>query len=198
MGSGMTLDGGGELALFDRTSAATGLPKDFAQLLQLHPRDSWQGHHNFSELTRFWLDRHESFRQVFTKLNKLSEAYLSAPSDSFAQKTVRYTSFLLQQLEGHHQIEDQHYFPQISVLDSRAEKGFAMLDSDHDALHHLIEGTVSVTNNALTAIQNGIDARGAVEVLRKHQLNFQSQLLRHLSDEEELVVPVILEHGFVG
>jgi len=104
----------------------------------------------------------------------------------------------LQQLEGHHQIEDQHYFPQISILDSRAEKGFAMLDSDHDALHHMIEETVPVTNDALTAIQNGIDARGAVEVLRKHQLNFQSQLLRHLSDEEELVVPVILEHGFVG
>jgi iron-sulfur cluster repair protein YtfE (RIC family) len=185
------------------------MPQDYAELINLHPRDSWQAHRHFSDLTRFWLERHASFRQVFEELTRLSQAYIQAPDAMFAAKTHRYTSFILQQLEGHHMIEDQHYFPKISVLDERAKQGFIMLDRDHDALHKIIEGTIPITNDALRALQNsdtaggtdptgGHDARAEVETLLTYQTEFQRQLLRHLSDEEDLVVPVILEHGFTG
>ena len=65
------------------------------------------------------------------------------------------------------------------------------------------------SHTALRALQNsdtaggtdptgGHDARAEVETLLTYQTEFQRQLLRHLSDEEDLVVPVILEHGFTG
>ena len=35
-----------------------GLPEALRVLLEAFPREVWEGHENFGQLVRFWLDRH--------------------------------------------------------------------------------------------------------------------------------------------
>ena len=106
-----------------------------------------------------------------------------------------YTSAFLNQLHGHHQIEDHHYFPQFIPLDSRLEQGFEILDRDHHALDGHIHALAESTNAVLRKIAAGEDDEKEAVTLLEAQRAFRNFLHRHLDDEEDLVVPVILEYG---
>ena len=113
--------------------------------------------------------------------------------DAEAQKArlSRFGGMLVQQLHGHHQIEDMHYFPVLSGMERSLERGFTILDKDHHAMDGLLERFTTGANGVL---------RGQVEVgaFREELLDFEALLSRHLEDEEELIVPVILKHGSGG
>jgi len=172
-----------------------GLPPHLRVLAQSYPRATWQGHPNFNGLTAFWLERHGMFRQVMDKVLDLTQSYLDDPRDRYAPELSRYTGFFLNELHGHHSIEDQHYFPQFSRLDARLEQGFEILDKDHHALDAHIHALADATNAVLTAIKAGQGAKSAAGRLEATQVQFKKFLDRHLSDEEEIVVPLILEYG---
>ena len=176
----------------------TSLPDFCTELVHLHPRELWFQHPAFSELAQFWLQRHANFRQVFKELTSLSEAFLDQPFDDYMHKTRRYTQFVLDQLQGHHMIEDQHYFPVLARLDERVKKGFQLLDSDHDSLHAFIEDSAKNTSDMLQALSDSADLKKEVARLAQFQARFEKALNRHLDDEEDIVIPVMLEHGFTG
>jgi hemerythrin-like domain-containing protein len=97
---------------------------------------------------------------------------------------------LVQDLLGHHQIEDDAYFPQMVQLERRLGRGFDILDRDHHALDALLDGFVKSANQALQAK----DSRAAAGRFREGLMPFERQLIRHLQDEEDLIIPVILKH----
>lgn len=177
----------------------TGLPDTLRVLAEQYPRDLWQAHKNFDGTTRFWMERHLMFRDVLGRLQTDTQAFLDNPQDTrgYVQRTARMAGFFLQQLHGHHQIEDAHYFPLLSGLDPRLTPGFELLDADHHALDAHLQALADGTNAALSplqsgALQQGRDAAGALEA----QLGrFGHFLNRHLLDEEDLVIPVILHHA---
>ena len=172
-----------------------GLPEHLRVLAQLYPREGWQGHDNFSDMTRFWLDRHLMFREVLGKLQSETEGFLDGNAARFGPSLHRYSSFFLNQLHGHHSIEDHHYFPMLIALDARIAPGFELLDGDHRALEGHIHSLAEKTNAVLTDLNAARDARLAADVLLKAQRDFEVFLNRHLSDEEELVVPLVLEYA---
>ncbi len=174
----------------------TGLPDALRVLVTEYPRETWETHPNFSELTRFWLDRHLMFRDLLGRLRTGAEGYLDGKADParHAAETQRYVGFLLNQLHGHHQIEDHHYFPQLQGLDPRVGAGFDILDADHKALDGHIHGMAETTNAYLGRWQEA-DARARAGELRTALEGFERFIHRHLTDEEELVVPVILAHA---
>jgi len=176
----------------------TGLPDALRVLLAEYPRDLWQSHHNFDGLTRFWLERHLMFRQVLGELQGETRVFLDRNADArtHAGRTAQLAGFLINQLHGHHQIEDHHYFPQLAAAEKRLERGFEILDADHNALDGHLHGLTDDTNSLLRAINDGRDATDAAGVLETRLDGFGRFLDRHLTDEEELVVPVILHHGF--
>ena len=47
-----------------------GLPQDLLQLCIKYPRESWNIHPNLGERAKFWLSRHEMFREVIMMLEK--------------------------------------------------------------------------------------------------------------------------------
>jgi hemerythrin-like domain-containing protein len=102
----------------------------------------------------------------------------------------------VQELHGHHHVEDAHYFPVLSRHDPRLERGFALLDADHHALDGHLQAFVSRANAVLQADAPARhDATGAfLDGLD----GFAPLLERHLTDEEDLVVPVLLRHGERG
>ncbi len=173
-----------------------GLPDALRVLLEGLPRETWERHPNFDGLTRFWLQRHLMFRDVLGRLRTGSEAFLDRNADErrYAAETARYAGFLLNELHTHHNIEDHHYFPKLQSLDARLEHGFALLDADHHALDGHIHALADTTNAFLQRVGQA-EARDRAGDLRQALGQFETFLDRHLTDEEDLIVPVILTYA---
>lgn len=173
----------------------TGLPEHLRVLADKYPREIWQGHPNFNELTSFWLERHLMFRQVLGKLQEGSAEFLDGRAPRYVPEMARYTGFLLEQLHGHHNIEDHHYFPKFKPFDARLDAAFDLLDADHHALDGQMNALAEASNAVIGAAQSGGDVITAAGHLREVQGGFERFLNRHLCDEEEVIVPIVLEYG---
>lgn len=172
------------------------LPDALRTLMQAYPRASWDAHPNFGEMVRFWMERHAMFRQLTQSLRDDVEAHLDGrlAFDAYAPRLARTAGFMLQELHMHHQIEDSHYFPRLIALERKLEKGFGLLESDHEAMDGLLHGMADSAN----AVLNGGPESDAVGPFSDRLRDFSRLLERHLTDEEEIVVPVILKTGFAG
>ena len=173
-----------------------GLPDALRVLVAELPRGTWEAHPNFSPLTRFWLQRHLMFREILEKLQAGTRSYLDGQQDGeqYGRNTARMAQFFLQELHGHHSIEDHHYFPVLTVLDQRLERGFVILDADHHALDGYLNDLAEGTNAMLRGL-SGTDPKVAAGALDEQLSGFAEFLDRHLTDEEDLVVPVILKYA---
>ncbi len=179
-----------------------GWPDDLRVLVERYPREQWQDHVNLGAMARFWLSRHDMFRElaaaIKTAETQFREGALS-PTE-FPRRFVPRLQFLLSQLDVHHQIEDFHYFPIFRAANSRLARGFDVLEGDHHAIHADMARTADAANALLRAVSAnpagdadtlrrcGDDYAGASGVLLKG-------LIRHLDDEEDLIVPLILDRG---
>lgn len=175
-----------------------GLPDALRILLEQYPRDIWQSHRNFDGLTRFWLERHMMFRQALGQWQADTRAFMDKGRDARAhgQQTARLGGFLINELHGHHQIEDAHYFPALTVAEPRLAKGFELLDADHHALDSELAALTDAANTHLRALgDRNADTRANAARMLAQLDGFERFLNRHLLDEEELVVPVILHHA---
>ncbi len=177
-----------------------GLPEALRVLLDAHPRESWQAHPQFHGLVSFWLERHMMFRRLMAHMSRETEGVLDADRDpqGFAQGIARYGGLFVNELHGHHQIEDHHYFPLLRTKDARIERGFDLLDADHHALDAILARFVEQANGAIRAAGGGADLRLAAGELKTGLDDLERLIGRHLDDEEDLIVPVILAHGAEG
>jgi iron-sulfur cluster repair protein YtfE (RIC family) len=174
-----------------------GLPDALRVLLEQYPRALWESHQNFDGLTRFWLERHFMFRRALGQWQEDTRAFLDKGRDprKHGQMTARLGGFLINELHGHHQIEDAHYFPVLSSAEKRLARGFDLLDADHHALDAELHALTQAANSHLQALSQGADMRASAGSMLKLLDGFEQFLDRHLQDEEELVVPVILHHA---
>jgi iron-sulfur cluster repair protein YtfE (RIC family) len=172
----------------------TDLPAEFRLILGDYPRATWPDHRDFNGLAAFWLDRHLGFRQTMAALTTEAEGLLNRNLDpaQWKRRLSQRGSALLGDLIGHHQIEDHTYFPELTRLEPRLARGFDMLDADHHALHDLIDRFATGANAALSA--QGTALHVAAAAFHKDLQQFETLLARHLTDEEDLVLPVVLKH----
>lgn len=174
-------------------ASRTRMPEALRALLAQFPRDGWEAHPHFAGLVQFWLERHMMFRQLTQALQTDVEAALDKKLDPQQHKArlSRYGGMLVGQLHGHHQIEDNHYFPVLSTLEPTLDRGFGILDKDHHAMDGLLDRFTKSANGVL-------QGQGGEGDFRTELLSFGKMLERHLEDEEDLIVPVILKHGPEG
>lgn len=175
----------------------TGLPDALRVLVAEHPRNGWENDPGFDALIQFWLDRHIMFRRVLAQMTSQTQSLLDSKLDGmdFGRSLSRYGGMFVNGLHEHHTVEDQHYFPRLVGKDSRVSKGFDILEKDHHALDRHLSDFVEKANTTLKSLQNPTPMRNAAGGLHD-QLDLLSRLLdRHLTDEEELIVPIILVHG---
>ena len=176
----------------DDTDLATrvGLPDAIRALLKDHPRDGWRAHAEFGPLTQFWLDKHMAFRDLLGRMTADMEARIDGRMavEQHAPRLAQYGSHFLQGLHGHHSIEDAVYFPKMVAVRPELARAFDLLDADHHALHEALEGFANDANALL---------RGETEpgVMHDRLVAMHRFLDRHLTDEEDVVVPVILSVG---
>jgi iron-sulfur cluster repair protein YtfE (RIC family) len=173
------------------------LPDALRALLAEYPREGWAADPHFQGLVAFWLDRHMMFRKIMDLMQADTQALLDRALDraQFSGNLRRLGGMFVNDLHGHHQIEDQHYFPALAAKEASIAKGFEILDHDHHAIDGYLAGFVRSANGVL---QNHVDRsalQDAAGLFHADLLRLQSLLNRHLIDEEELIVPIILRHG---
>lgn len=174
-----------------------GLPDALRVLLAEYPRAGWETDPGFDELTRFWLDRHLMFRKILAAMTQTTETLLDRDMDpqAFANATSRYGGMFVEQLHHHHTVEDTHYFPQLMGKDDRLARGFDILDADHHAIDRHLADFVDDANGALRALSDRDALQGAAGTFHATLTRVTGLLDRHLTDEEELIVPIILRYG---
>ncbi len=178
-----------------------GLPDEMRLLLDAYPRDSWGAHPGFREKTRQWLGAHRMFRQMAQRLRLDAEGYLDAtrtPED-YAAGLSHVGGALVGNLHGHHGWEDHSYFPELSAADPRFDAGLDVLEQDHADLDRVLDGFTRTANRAIKLIQlDETQARDEIGRLHGAARTIEAFLARHLTDEEELAVPIILHHRLRG
>ncbi len=176
----------------------SGLPDALRVLLETYPRELWEADPGFSQLIRFWLDRHLMFRRLLDRMQADAEARLdtSLSPESYARALSRFGGTFVGELHMHHNVEDSHYFPVLAQRDARLEGGFGLLDADHHALEAALETFVERANAVLQSDPPA--AQGATGVFHDGLTSLAALIDRHLTDEEELVVPVLLKYGERG
>ena len=177
-----------------------GLPDALRVLLADYPREAWQADPGFSDLIRFWLERHLMFRRILEVVDgEVTDTLDRAMDDQvFAAHLRRYAGFFIQELHTHHTIEDQHYFPKLKTMDDRIASGFDLLDKDHHDIDAHLNGFAEDTNALLAAIASTNDHRPTLDSFRATLIRTTRLLDRHLTDEEDLVVPVLLKYAPSG
>lgn len=177
------------------------LPDDMRILLEDYPRDDWEDHPHFHDQTKHWLGAHQMFRQLGQLMRKETENYLDkrrAPED-YAGRLSYYGDAMVRNLHGHHHWEDHSFFPELSAADARFDAGLEVLEKDHVVLDGILDDFTSKANRVLKLIQlDEKDARDAAGHLHGIAQGIEALLQRHLADEEDLVVPIILHHRLRG
>ncbi|MGR3796213.1 hemerythrin domain-containing protein [Vannielia sp. SX4] len=172
------------------------LPDALRVLLADYPRETWEAHRHFAGLVEFWLDRHLMFRRLLEALNTETQTLLDGGDPArFGTALPRFGGMLLQQLHGHHQIEDAHYFPLLEKAAPEIARGFQLMEADHVQLDPALSGFADAANLSLGQLSEGANAKDSVAPFAKSLESLGNLLDRHLTDEEELVVPVVLKLG---
>ena len=183
-----------DLALDSRA----GWPADLRLLADRYPREVWGSHANLGALAQFWLQRHDMFREIGAALTDATTAFRegTASVEDFRAWFPPRLQFFLQQLNSHHQVEDLHYFPVFQAAEARLAHGFDVLETDHNVIHAQIAATVETANAFLRAPVNDPDP---LRLTGERYVETSDALLRlltrHLADEEDLIIPLILDRG---
>jgi hypothetical protein len=173
-------------------------PAERRHLLERHPRSSWAGAPSLE--AAFWLDVHARFRHACADLDALADDYRAqrrAPRELAVLAAPRLVG-LLTDVRGHHQVEDFHYFPAFRRVAPKLAAGIDVLERDHTDLQQ----DIAAASRALRELRSAVEATstgGDAELAARQYVAAASrlcrQLCRHLTDEEDLVVPLLLEHG---
>jgi iron-sulfur cluster repair protein YtfE (RIC family) len=149
-------------------------------------------------MARFWLSRHDMFRELSATIEDTTAQFRSGalPATEFPRQMVPRLQFLLQQLGVHHQIEDLHYFPIFKAAEERLARGFDVLEGDHHAIHADMAATADTANALLRALSGDSDTLTRCgDAYAQASGTLIKGLIRHLDDEEDLIVPLILDRG---
>ena len=185
----------------DTTIRTTPMPEEMHLLLKDYPRDVWGAHPNFKHATEQWLGAHRMFRQLGSIVRQSTEDYLDKSRDpeDYARRLSHYGSHLVGNLHGHHHWEDRSYFPELSAADPRFDAGLEILEKDHEALDGILDQFARGANRVIQLIQlDETAARNEAGAVHEGASKIETLLDRHLTDEEDLAVPIILHHKLRG
>ncbi len=176
----------------------SGWPTELRFLLEQYPREVWPTHVNLGALTRFWLDIHADFRRFGGTLGAatvdLREGRVT--HERFGSWFAPRLQMFLSHLNGHHQIEDFQFFPLFGDAEPRLVRGFEVLERDHEVIHGTMDGLAEAAKAFLLTPAADTDRLRAIcDEYADATERLLKLLDRHLADEEDLIVPLILDRG---
>lgn len=182
-----------------RSGPTSSWPPELTYLLERHPRSCWAD--DGSPSAAFWLQVHGHLRRDCAGLEAAGDdrrAGRTSPAQFAAIAGARLRS-LVSALHGHHQIEDFHYFPAFRRTEPGLAAGFDRLEAEHAAL----ASDIAAAEAALAELRSAVDAAADTEssapgIAAERYIaaaeRLCARLVAHLNDEEDLVVPLLIEH----
>lgn len=175
-----------------------GLPAEFLYLRDDYPRDRWAA--KLDETAAFWLQMHASFRGHQAHMDGLVGQWrTNGDAAALHRQLIPALQSFLQHLDGHHRIESGQYFPMMRRIEPGIGAGIDLLDRDHDAIHETLEalfhGGLAFHQAMAGAAPDAADKANRLSDLIEANTR---PLLRHLEDEEDIVIPLIQLRGLHG
>ena len=175
-----------------------GWPPELKFLLDRHPRSSWPD--ELSPQAAVWLEVHAHLRRDCAALEAAADDH-RAGRTSAAQFAVIATARLrglVAAMHGHHQIEDFQYFPAFRRDEPRLNSGFERLEAEHAELARAVaaaEGALAELRAAAERAGDSVSSAPAMAAERFTAVarDLCARLRSHLADEEDLVVPLLIE-----
>ncbi len=172
-------------------------PEELEFLLERHPRATWPSARSAS--VAFWLQVHDRLRRDAAGLDAAAEDYRSGRSSPAQLAVVAAPRLrgLVAAMQGHHQIEDFEYFPEFRRAEPRLAAGFDRLEREHAGLSRAIDAALAALGELHAAAEPAAPPTLKLAAQRyvAAAAALSADLLRHLHDEENLVVPLLLERG---
>jgi hypothetical protein len=172
-------------------------PPHLKFLLERHPRETWPTAGSASAV--FWLEVHEHLRRDAAGLELAADDYARGSSSAAQLSVIAAPRLrgLIARMHGHHQIEDTLYFPAFRRTEPRLGAGLDRLERAHSALSESVDTALAALAQLRAAAERSTEPatlRLAAERYVDAAAALCSGLLRHLEDEENLVVPLLIEH----
>ena len=185
----------------DKRDANIGWPAELTFLLERHPRATWPTAR--SATVAFWLDVHERLRRDAAGLDAAGDEYRAGRSSPAQLAVIAAPRLrgLVAAMHGHHQIEDFDYFPEFRRAEPRLAAGFDRLEREHTALNRSVDTAMAALAELRAAAERTAEPASAATLKLAAQRYVDAaailsvELLRHLHDEENLVVPLLLERA---
>lgn len=174
---------------FKPTHIDSKLQSDWLYLHEQMPPEKWYNLPSFCTAST-WLGMHQSLRRGQGEIEHLNQNYQNGVLEwsDYRQQLLRLANLHYGHLHGHHGIEDHHYFPKLRRHEPKLSKGFDVLDSDH----HQIEQQLQHIEALLTQLRNQeVNDPKLGEQMYQAMKTSGEWLYRHLTDEEDLVIPIL-------
>ncbi|PCH61995.1 MAG: hypothetical protein COC19_03540 [SAR86 cluster bacterium] len=168
----------------------TQLPQEIIPSLLSPQRSQWKKHPRIGTVDIFFT-YHEYLRQTSLSLKTSLELLLNENQASTVNldKIKTIAGELIHHTRHHHSIEDKHYFPSIMRQFPQLERGLNMLDADHDMIvSHLNQIEIIASN--MPSVKNSTEW---LNQLHQHVAILATILPRHFQDEEEIIIPALLQ-----
>ena len=173
-----------------------GLSDSIRETLLESDREQWMGHPRFHGKAAFWMTIHRDLLQGAAHLRQGMEQLLDIPDTELADtlRASRLRNFarrLIDFAHHHHEIEDHGYFPQFVLLYPSLDRALALLDGDHRVLNEALDETDTALGNLGTGEIN----RDVIAKIHDGCSMLDQILNRHIRDEEDIIIPILLKHG---
>lgn len=165
------------------------LQSDWLFLLEKLPANQWYSS-DHAYKTSGWLNVHTNIGKRQRILRQLSEEYLMGALnwDNYRTQILQRISMHVLKLHQHHSVEDHGFFPEFVSLYPQLKAGFEILERDHVRLNALLDEMQSL-NDELAKAQS--EDKALAERLHANLITGTDFLSQHLTDEEDLVVPIL-------
>ncbi|MGW8202293.1 hemerythrin domain-containing protein [Sphingomonas bisphenolicum] len=181
--TGLDMDG-------DDLGSRSALPERFADLLARLPRSAWTNT-RLAPMAEQWLAVHDWFRGTLGDMIEAGRVRAEGRCDDQAYGAYilpRLRQFI-DHLELHHRLETESAFPELVTADPELESARALLDRDHVQLEERlleIQAAAQAFNSSLLSDES---SEAFAMQLIASVAQSERPLLRHLADEEDLVIP---------
>ena len=165
------------------------LETDWLFLYNKLPPDQWFGA-DYAYKTSGWLKVHTNIRKRQRILVQISEAYISGEFDwsEYRSQILKRINMHVLKLHQHHEVEDDGFFPEFVSMYPKLAPAFEILGHDHEYLNELLD-KLQIQNDQLA--RSEIEDKALAEELHKTLVAVTNLLSQHLSDEEDLVIPIL-------
>ena len=165
------------------------LEADWLFLYNKLPPDQWFAA-DYAYKTSGWLKVHTNIRKRQRILTQISEAYIDGEFDwaEYRSQILKRINMHVLKLHQHHGVEDEGFFPEFVSMYPKLAPAFEILGHDHEYLNKLLD-TLQVQNDQLARSED--EDKALAEALHKTLEAVTDLLQQHLTDEEDLVIPIL-------